>query len=217
MPANHPIKPYLDHIFLNQRATLNDKTFASAGFISQFIRPRSFIRVASHPALPGYLIKAYLDSEVRVKKNIPGWKWLVNRVKNAKTISHFIKKRKIKYFTVPKKWIYLLPREPSPPIDSSYLRKNEILVVEDMNLVSKNDNIIAWKTVITKQHLDEFYAIITYAGGSSYRIDNVAYTTNGKFAFIDTEYNNKTPRYQDILGSLSPEMAAYWKMITGIH
>lgn len=215
LPFNHPTKSYLDDIFSSERVILDAGTFSAAGFISLFIQPRSFIRVASHPLIPGYLVKVYLDDVLKVKKDTPGWKWFVNRAKNAKLIRRYIKKNKCKYFVAPEKWIYPLPINTSPPNDPAYLRKNEILLVEDMQLVSEIENLHAWKTVITKKHLDEFYDIISYAGGSSYRADNVAYTKNGKFAFIDTEYSShKTPQYDLILPYLSDEMAAYWKKLS---
>lgn len=216
LPSNHPIKPCLDAIFNNQRATLDGDTFSSAGFMSKFIQPRSFIRVASHPSIPGYLVKVYLDDELRIKKNIPGWKWLTNRAKNAKTIRRYIKQNNCKYFIAPNKWIYPLPANPTPPVSDAYARKNEILVVEDMNLVPEDENLDAWKTIITKEHLVELYGIITNASGSSYRADNVAYTTCGKFAFIDTEYAHKDPNFNTIHHYLSPEMGDFWKKLTGL-
>lgn len=216
LPFDHPIKPYLDLIFSSERVTLDSNSFSAAGFISKFIQPRSFIRVASHPYLPGYLVKVYLDDELRIKKETPGWKWFVNRAKNAKAIRKYIKRNKCKYFTAPEKWIYPLPINTSPPMDPAYVRKNEILVVEDMQLVSEIENLHAWKTIITKKHLNELYDIISYAGGSSYRADNIAFTISGKFAFIDTEYARKSPGYHAIVPYLSDEMAAYWKSITGI-
>ncbi|MBA3958139.1 MAG: hypothetical protein H0X51_07090 [Parachlamydiaceae bacterium] len=211
LPTKHPIYNTLQSIFTVQRATLNSETLASAGFNNRFTQPRSFIRVVSHPATPGYLFKLYLDSETRIKKNTPGWQWLVNRAKNATIIQSIITRKKIKHFVVAKKWIYQLPTYPLPPLnDPNYTPKGEILVVEDMNLVSKEENAHAWKTVITKEHLDEFYKIISSAGGSSYRIDNVAYTKSGKFAFIDTEYTNRTVDRVSITKYLSPKMANYW-------
>ena len=216
LPFNHPTRFYLDYIFSSTRVTQDSNTFDAAGFISKFIQPRSFIRVASHPYLPGYLVKVYLDNELRIKKNTPGWKWFVNRAKNAKLIRRYIRQNGFKYFAAPQKWIYPLPIHTSPPNDPGYSRKNEILIVEDMQLVSEEENLKAWKTVITKKHLEEFYEIISYAGGSSYRADNVAYTKDGKFAFIDTEYSHRFPNYAAILPYLSPEMAAYWKRLVGI-
>lgn len=214
IPSNHPLKKKLDSIFKKQRATLNSQTFAQAGFICKYIQPRSFIQVASHPTMPGYLFKVYLDSEKRIKKNVPGWKWFVRRAQNAEKIRSYIIRKGIKNFKAPKKWIYPLPADPSPPNDPLYVRKNEILVVEDMQLVSKADNFKAWKTVITKDILDELLKIIKYVGGKSYRPDNVPYTKKGVFAFIDTEYTNKIPEVESITPYLSPEMKAYWIKIS---
>lgn len=214
LPLNHAIKPLLDSIFIASRASLNENTFAAAGFLTKCRQPRSFLTVASHPRIPGYLFKVYLDSENRIKKDTPGWQWMLNRIKLANKIQKYIKKRKFRFFCVPQKWIYPLPLNPSPPNDSNYVRKNEILVVEDMELTSKQDNFQAWKTIITKEYLDEFYAIIKHAGGSSYRAENVAYTIHGKFAFIDTEYANQAGRFDHIDLCLSPEMLKYWKELT---
>ena len=211
LPSTHPIKPILDAIFLTERATLNEQTFAAAGFTIKFHQPRSFIKVASHPLLPGYLLKVYLDDERRLKQKIPGWQWFVNRVVLAKKIAQCIKKNNIEHFIVPKKWIYPLPVSPFVPI--GYARKNEVLVVEEMKLCSQQESIHAWKTLITKEHLDEFYAIFKHCGGSSYRPDNVVYTQDGKFAFIDTEYVKHPPYYWDLCKYLSPEMAAYWQSL----
>lgn len=215
LPLHHPIKPFLDSIFHQNRPLHNPKTFAAGGFVSKFIQPRSFIRVASHYQIPGYLFKVYLDSELREKDKTPGWKWFAERVKNARIIDEFIQSRGIKHFTVPKKWIYPTPVNDLSeiPKDGIYVIKNEILVVEDMELFPKKINKLAWKKVITKEHLDEFLAIIQHAGGSSYRADNVAFTKSGKFAFIDTEYTTDRSDYKSILPYLSPKMAAYWKKI----
>lgn len=216
LPFNHPTRFYLDYIFSNSRVIQDANTFDAAGFISKFIQPRSFIRVASHPYIPGYLVKIYLDDELRIKKNTPGWKWFVNRARNAKLIRRYIRQNGFKYFVAPQKWIYPLPINTSPPNDPMFSRKNEILIVEDMQLVSEAENLEAWKTVITKKHLEELYEIISYAGGFSYRADNVAYTKDGKFAFIDTEHSHRLSNYAAILPYLSPEMATYWKRLVGI-
>lgn len=216
LPEDHPLTPILDSIFLSSRPLYNSKTFKAAGFVSKFIQPRSFIRVASHDLMPGYLFKVYLDSELRQKRKIPGWKWFANRAKNARVIEDFIRSNGIKHFVVPKKWIYPTPLSDRSQIPGKgkYSIKNEILVVEDMQLVSKKENKKAWKSVITKEHLDEFLAIIRHAGGASYRADNVAFTKHGTFAFIDTEYTNQHSKARSILPYLSPKMREYWIQIT---
>lgn len=215
-PCDHPLKPVLDEIFSKSRATLNRDTLAAAGFVTKASQPRSYIIVAGHPRLPGYLLKLYLDSELNVRSDTPGWRWFQRRIRLANRIRKYIEKTDIKHFCVPKKWMYPLPLNPSPPEDPSIERKNSILIVEDMNLVSDEENLHVWKTRITEEHLKELYRIISYAGGDSYRPDNIVFTKDNKFAFIDTEYPQRRPFYPVLVQFLSPEMGDFWmKLVTG--
>ncbi len=211
IPNNHPMKKQLDAIFYRSRATLNEETFAKTGFMTLCTRPRSFIKVASHSSLPGYLVKANLDSELREKRGKPSWRWLVNRCEGAAKIHRIIEKKKIKHFTVAKKWIYPFPAEPAPPRTPKYTRHLALLLVTDMHLVPKEANHHAWYHVITKKHLDELYTVISYAKGSSYRPDNISYTATGQFAFIDTEYPSQGPDFKGIKKYLRPDMLYYWE------
>lgn len=210
LPLDHPMKPVLDTIFLKSRAIQDQNTFALAGFVTHYIQGRSYIRVASHPELPGYLVKVYLDNVLSTRKGKSDLYWFKKRCEGAKAISRVIKKAKIKNFNVAKKWIYLLPEYPAPPKSPEYLRKNVLLLVKDMELVSSEDSYHAWRTFITPNHLDELYLIIKFGGGSSYRPDNIPYTRSGKFAFIDTEYPNQVPDFKSIRPFLSPKMQKYW-------
>ena len=210
LPANHPGKPALDAIFLRRRATKDEETFQASGFTTLFNKSRSFIRVARHPSLPGYLLKVYLDSEQRQKRNRAGWEWLVRRCVGAEKIRKIIEQNRIKYFQVPGKWLYPIPSQP----DSTSLDQPFVLLVHDMDLVSKEENESAWKSRITREHLNELYLIITRAGGSSYRPDNIWLTKRGKFAFIDTEYPTQNFDYESISSYLSPEMRSYWVNLT---
>lgn len=214
LPLDHCIKQNLDDIFLEIRATKNLESFYQAGFDVISIRPNSFILVAGHSALPNHLVKVYLDNEGRLKRGLEGWKWFLKRCKGAEQIRKVIERKDLKHFVVPQKWIYPLPINPSPPANEPvYLRKEVILVVEKMDLVSYEENLEAWRTKITYRHLEEFYAIISRANGSSYRPDNVAFTKQEKFAFIDTEYPTNYPDYQSIKPYLSPEMLIYWEVL----
>ena len=58
--------------------------------------------------------------------------------------------------------------------------------------------------------MDELYAVIRRAGGASYRPDNIAMTTDGRFAFIDTEHPDSEHDYESIVPYLSSEMRRYW-------
>ncbi len=215
LPKLHPLKPILDLIFLNNRATLNENTLTRAGFKMLFSQPRSYIKVARHPWLQGYLLKIMMDSELREKQGHPEWHWFMERCRGAKKIRKVINKHNITHFEVPKKWIYPLPLKPSPPMDSEYTQKAVILIVEDMHIVDDKTNKRAWKEEITYQHLDELYIIISEAQGSSYRAENIPFTVRGTFAFIDTEYPNHKPDYRRIRKSLTCDKAHYWDSLVG--
>lgn len=209
IPLEHPAKPILDNIFQASRATFNRDSFVAAGFQILFTQPRSLVLVARHPLLPGYLVKVQLDDELRTKHGIPFWKWMQNRCEGAKKIGKVIKKKKLKHFKVPNKWIYFLPLLEDVPKTPEYSPKPVILLVEDMDLVSPEVNVEAWKGM-TEEHLNELYTIIIVSGGSSYRADNIVLSHDGRFAFIDTEYPKATPDMKLILLFLSPEMQAHW-------
>lgn len=206
IPLNHRIKQSLDKIFEKSRAIKNEKAFDEAGFNTLFIQNlHSFIRVAKHDALPGYLLKVYLDSEPNERAR-KGWEHLRNRCEGAANVRELIKRKKMVYFTVPDKWLYVLP--PSTP--STDKDQPVLLVVTDMNLVSDAKTKEAWETKATHELLDELYCVISHGYGSSGLIRNVPYTKDKIFTFIDTEKPNKTPNYSKVREYLSPEMRAYW-------
>jgi hypothetical protein len=178
----------MDALFLPARITQDMDHFIQAGFNPLFVQPRSFIIVARHAELPGYLVKLQLDTELRLKGNKPHWEWFIRRCEGAEKIQEIIDAHQIEHFVVAKKWIYPLPLKPSSPASPEYDQKLLLVLVEDMQLVSKEDNILAWHTRITKAHLDELYRIMREGHHSTFRADNVAFTKSGKLAFIDTEY-----------------------------
>lgn len=210
LPLQHEMRSFLDQLCLNTRITADSETFSQAGFKTISLRPRSFIRVASHPQMPDYLVKVYLDTVLKEKRHTPSWQWLVKRCEGANKIRAIIQKRKIKHFVVANKWIYCLPPEPSPPEDPLYTRHFALLVVTDMHLVPQKENYEAWLNQITTEHLDELYFIISRGKGSSYRPDNIAYTYKDTFAFIDTEYPTTSPDFKSIRHFLNSKMRQYW-------
>lgn len=213
MPENHPIRTKLDAIFSSSRATKDETSFLSSGFIIFKSQPRSFVRVARHPEFPGYVFKVYFDNELRIKRNKPGWYWLAKRCEGAKRIAYIIRKNKMKHFKVAQKWIYPLPLTPNPPKGSEYSAKAEILIAEDMDIVSNVSSREAWINKMTREHLDELFVIISYARGHSYRPDNIPLSRDGKFAFIDTEYPDDPPNFREPQKYFSPEMVDYWKQL----
>lgn len=214
LPENHPAKEKLDKIFQKARASFDDDSLKKAGFDIKFKQPRSFIRVVSHPSLPGYLLKLVTDVELREKHGKPNWHWFVNRCKGVEKIHAVLRENKIKYFEAPQKWIYPLPVFPYPKKKSiESKRKLVVLLVDDMQLTTKHDNLAAWKKEISKKHLDELFIIISQVGGHSYRAENIPQTKRGTFAFVDTEYPRSPPSYGDIMKYLSPKRKLYWERL----
>jgi hypothetical protein len=210
IPDDHPMKSPLDTIFTASRATQDEQALKQAGFKILFHQPRSFIRVVKHSKLSGYLLKLYTDDEQRKKGNQPGWLWLTRRCRGAHKIQQIIENTHIKNFQVPEKRLYLLPPEPSPPSLPAYTRHPAVLLVKNMHLLKKKQNLEAWNTLITSEHLDELYFIISKGNGGSYRADNISYSKNGKFSFIDTEYPHRKPDFKSIRRYLSKSMCSYW-------
>ncbi len=210
LPEDHPISHRLETLFSNPRVTKSEKTFMHAGFEIFCKRPISLISIARHAALPGYIFKVYLQSENREKNRIPSWEWLVKRCEGASLIRQIIDTHKLQYFTVPAKWLYVLPHSFGPEKKKALLRHPVLLVAEDMNLVSAKESARAWREKITKRHLDELYCILSHGLPSCFLVDNIPYTKDGLFACIDTEHPRRTLDYAGVKRFISPELARYW-------
>lgn len=96
IPSDHPLKSTLDALFSQSRVTENLETLQAAGFRILHVKESSFMIVASHPSLPGYLLKLYVDSDTRTRYGKPSWKWLKDRCKGAERIRKMIAKKKDK-------------------------------------------------------------------------------------------------------------------------
>jgi len=204
-PLDHQLKAKLDTIFSQSRATQNQKTLIDAGFVILDTRPISYITLARHPEIPGYIFKLYLDSEQRTNKGVPHWLGLARRCQGAKKIREVIKKKKLRHFIVPDKWLYILP--PYPMSEES--QPQPAILVETYIELGENAEQ-AWKTRIKRQHLDELYTIYKSGYGSVHVPGNIPYAKNGKFAFIDTESPKKDLKLKVVKKYLSKEMQQYW-------
>jgi hypothetical protein len=206
LPLDHPLKGMLDAIFSESRVTENKQTLLDAGFTIIAAMEGSFVTVARHPQVPGYVFKLYLDSEMRCKNGMPNCLWLTQRCVGAQKIRNFIKRKKFRYFAVPDKWLYVLPLYPS----SKETHPQPVLVIEtDMELVGKEGTKHAWKKA-KRKHLDELYFILIRGYGTTHLIANIPYTKRGKFAFTDTEYPKRRHDLRKIKIYLSKDMQLYW-------
>ncbi len=214
MPNDHPIKEKLDQIFLRSRALTDKKSMKAAGFAAAKPQHHSQIIVAKHPELKGYVIKAYRDDQDYHSGKPEQYFW-IKRAQGARLIQESIVAHKYEHlFKVPKKWIYVLPDEPSPP--SNYLRKIFILVEEDMELLDKKRNKKSWgSSVITKELLQALYTILTELGlFDCSKPSNCPFSIDGRVAFIDTQsYHKKRVKYHNLTPYLSSSRRSYWEKL----
>lgn len=205
LPQDNPLRTPLDLIFSNPNVLNTPETFAEAGF--KLISARSSgMYVASHPNLAGHLVKAYIIS----KKIIPNWKWAVYRCWGVRDIQDLINEKGLQHFVVPDKWIYPLGDYEVKGKDLTKVTSPAILVATHMNIVSQKESVQAWKSKVSKRHIEELYCIISHGLGSCTLPSNIPYTKEGKFTCIDTEDPRPNPSYSHINRHLSEEMADYW-------
>ncbi|WP_075883841.1 hypothetical protein [Candidatus Protochlamydia sp. W-9] len=213
LPENHPVKPKLDRMFSATRVILTPETFKKAGFKRYQQGRASRIMASPHPDLPHHFIKAFPDSDLVVRAE---WHKFVHRIEGAKVIRNWITNNNLQAtFSVPKKWIYPLPEYPSPPNSSRYMRKNFILVAENMRILSHEKNEKAYKHRMTRKLLDQIYQVFDDLGlyDSVYAF-NVPFCKNGKLAFIDTEHHHRWPvPFQKLKKYFSNDMQNYWQQL----
>lgn len=214
LPENHPIKRFLDQIFSNSRVILSIKSMKKAGFIHPKPRKWTHLIVTKHSDFPGYIFKVYLDAQ-RYYKNKPEYLHWLERIQGASKIQAEINRHHWQhFFKVPKKWIYPLPPNPSPP--KEFLRKNFILVEEDMDIYDEETNYKKWKSQwVTVEKLDALYTLLEKLGlHDCPKPDNIPFSKDGKISFVDTQTINKWPvLYKKLIPYLPSSIKSYWKKL----
>jgi hypothetical protein len=207
LPSDHLASMLLQKLFRRSDAIDNEAAFLEAGFKVGSKNSRSLMRVATHPALRGYVFKVFFVEEQSREREKPcGWKNFTVRCNQAERIRRVIHEQAFRHFRVPRKWLFHTPRHPSSSLDD----QPAILVAEFQDLVPPDDNEGAWRHSVTEGHLYQLYTVLDRAGGVSSRPDNIALTRQGWFAFIDTEYPPDLHDYESIAPYLSRQMRQYW-------
>lgn len=214
LPENHPIKPKLDRMFSADRVTQDSGHFKKAGFKRYRVRRNGMV-ASNHPELKGYFVKAFIDSDSTVKND---WERWIHRIQGAHSIRNYLVSHNYhNKFKVPNKWIYPLPVEPSPP--PFYGRKNFILIAEDMQILTMEENKKKYKKAMSRHLLKAMYHIILDEGlfDSVYAF-NMPFCKDGKIAFIDTEFHHKWPiPFHKLKRYLSGEMSSYLDSLISKH
>ena len=215
LPEDSEIMDTLNDIFGKSRVTLNKESMEKAGFSTGKAQEWSRIVVTKHPALPGYVFKIYLDDQ-DAKPDPRAQFFFEKRARGARLIQSYIDKHNLSHlFKVPKKWVYMLPETKLPK--KKYSFKNFILVEEDMQILSKDENKLAWKSSqVTEDTLVALFHLLKDLGLlDCSKIDNIPFSIDGKIAFIDTETSGMDwVPYKRLKKSLSPKMKRVWVDLT---
>lgn len=214
MPNSLPLKAELDAFFQQKRWIFSEQTMKQAGFSSWSPRKFSRVIVSNHPHFPGYIFKAYLDVQ-EFYNFVPESEIWALRAEGAAMIQQEIEAQGWEaYMKVPKKWIYVLPRNPKPP--KGYQTKHSILVQDDMELLSTEENNKKWKSnEVTFDDLSRVYHILKKFGLSDCaKVHNIPFAKDGRIAFIDTQTHGDDEVTWDCLDKmLSVENKAFWQAL----
>lgn len=212
LPDDHKTWKFFDKLFSRYsfRVIESPESLKKAGFKETGTRHTQNFHVMKHKKLKGWLLKIYTDDAV----GETDWQHFVYRCQGAQAARESIEANNAKkLFKAPKKFIVPLPDQPEPR--PGLQKKYFVLLVEDMNLVSKKRSYHYWQSRITAHFLDYFWRIVTTAGLSdSFYIDNCAWSKDGRVAFVDTEHYHKWPIfYPKLFEHLSPHMKKHWSLL----
>lgn len=208
LPHNHPVYPKLNDLFLRERFIASKDTLKAAGFTVRGPGSGQTL-VARHTKLSHVLIKLFTDDQP-----IDELHELMNRIKGAQVARRVIADFHLEWlFNVPRKWLYIIPENPS---SSGPYPKRFVLVVEDMEILPREENYAKWlSSSITKEKLDGIYIFLTKGGFNDLPLAfNIPFGRDGKLAVVDTEDYHKWPIPYDRLNKyLSPKMQEYWNQL----
>jgi len=150
------------------------RNWAAAGFTVFDRHDEARIMVARHTCAPGLLFKKYSNVvAVDQCRNYDA------RVEGADRLRIFIHAHALKHVVVPQKRIVDLP--------SVHGQCKHVLVVEELDLVNGHEIRNRYR-MIDETVLRELCCVLFRFRGLDSIIDNVAFTIEGKLAFIDTEH-----------------------------
>lgn len=209
LPDNCRAAAVLKQILSKRDVLSSTETLENAGF--QLIcsrKEKTRLIVVSHPLLKGFLLKVYSE-DLRHSE----WTRWVRRIKGALCLQAIIdeNKRYKKYFKVPKKWIYILPKENR---GKGEFARESVLLVEDMQITDKETNRALHRVLWSYAGLDALYTVLQKSGFSDGHIDNLPFSTDHRVAFIDTEYTNQANVHFDWLTKwFADSKQPYWEAL----
>lgn len=204
---DHPAKKGLDKIFSKAKVIDSLRSMQEAGFTFLQSKRIDKIIVATHPKIPGYVIKAFLD-EFRQERII--YNSLIKRIRGCQLIQKSISNHHYQQILkAPKKYLYFIPYQ---PIGKNKHLSNQFILVEDkMDIMNDKQNKTLWKSRrVTRKLLKALATVMNEVGLSDLAPRNCPFCSDGKVAFVDTAGNGKEPNFYKLFPYLSSDMGSYW-------
>lgn len=211
LPDTHPIKPDIDRIFSVERPIRSLETLKKAGFHVITEGHWSDTIIATHKEAKGFYFKLFTEDQAHIHEISR----LVARIKGALLAQELIDKHQWQHlFKVPRKWLYLLPDDPTPI--SGQPPKRVILIAEDMRLLSRDASYSKWKDPSLSHTLMKAVFTLLTEGGfsdSAYAF-NLPFAKDGRIAIIDNDKHNKRPvPCSKLLKYLDSKNKRYWQKL----
>ena len=150
------------------------RSWAAQGFTVFDRHDESRVMVAAHTCAPGLLFKKYSNAvKVDQCRNYDA------RVEGADRLRAFVREHGLAHVVVPQKRIVDLPPSHGPC--------EHVLVVDKIDVLSVKETERRYRA-ISDAVLRELCLVLFRFRGLDSIVDNVAFTTTGKIAFIDTEH-----------------------------
>ena len=176
--------PFADPESIDMRALFRDagmfesrRAWSAAGFHVIDRANNGKIMVAQHPSVQGLLFKKY-TSDVSLDDQTKNYK---RRVEGSHRLRAFVDDRRLTHVTVPRKWLFDLPRE------FSRRETSRVLVVEQLDLVSDEQSKGFYQR-IDPAVLVELCTVVFHFRGMDSNTKNIPFVSDGRLAFIDTEH-----------------------------
>jgi len=221
IPDDHPAKALLDEITATKKYSVfhDMETMTKAGFEYADAQPTTGIIVTRHPRLPGYIIKAYLDTQKYYSGRSEDYYW-EKRAEGARLIQQAIDDYGFEHLLkVPQKWIYELPSAKSVKLPKNCYPKRSILIEDDMDIVSDEENRALWASPqATHELLYALHTVITkYRFRDCAKPANCPFSDDGRVALVDTQsFYKKKIGYSKLTKFLIPSMQQYWKSLSHV-
>lgn len=221
IPDDHPAKHILDEVTKTDGISVfhDSMSMIRAGFDKAAPQPTTGIIVTRHRRLPGYVIKAYLDTQKYYGGRPEDYYW-VKRVEGANLIRESIKKHNFGHLLkVPRKWIYKLPKARVLPLSAHCKPKKYILVEDDMDILSDDESTARWSSpYATKELLFALHTVITeHRFRDCAKPANCPFSKDGRVALVDTQsFHKKKIGYKKLTRYLTPRMQSYWTSLSHV-